>query len=581
MTISEALEIVRARIPNEQPYEIALGCSFTPLHLQTFLAAHCKLRKPALNIAIRPGIFGDLVGTIDGALERQSAQAIAVIIEWQDIDRRFGYREAGNWGQALESDLVPSLPEACGRIESAIVHAASAVSVAVSLPTLPFPPAFHTPPLQSSETELLIRQEIAGLAARLSAKRNIGMISPDWLAAETPMSGRLDVKSDLLIGSPYTLRHADVLASGLARLLFPPQPLKGIITDLDDTFWNGILGEVGPEAVCWDAASSYQLHGLYQRMLCALVDAGVLVAVASKNDPAMVEEAFKRKDLLIPGTKIFPIEAHWAPKSESVARILNAWNISADSVAFVDDAPLELAEVANAHPGIVCLQFPTGDYNGVLALLYRMRDMFGRSRLTDEDKLRLDSIRKSTAFRKESEQAGSDDFLAHVQAAITLDHDVSPANPRILELINKTNQFNLNGIRFTASEWERKLAEPKSFLMAVKYEDKFGPLGTIAVVQGHESEHELQVETWVMSCRAFSRRIEHQCLRAMFERFQVSQVEFRFVPTPRNGPAGDFFAVFLGAVPSDCFVLTRRQFDARCPALYHRVEQVTGVNANG
>jgi FkbH-like protein len=295
----------------------------------------------------------------------------------------------------------------------------------------------------------------------------------------------------------------------------------------------------------------------------------------------MVEEAFKRQDLLIPGTKIFPVEVHWAPKSESVARILNAWNISADAVAFVDDAPLELAEVANAHPGIVCLQFPTGDYNSVLALLSRMRDLFGKSRLTDEDTLRLESIRKSAAFHKESEQGSSDDFLARVQAVITLDFDALPANPRILELVNKTNQFNLNGIRFTASEWERKLALSKSFIMAVKYEDKFGPLGTIAVVQGHESEDELRVETWVMSCRAFSRRIEHQCLRAMFERFQVPQIEFRFVPTLRNGPARDFFAAFLGAAPTGRFGLSRRQFEARCPALCHRVEQVTGVNANG
>ena len=581
MTISEALEIARAKAPNEQPYEIALGCSFTPLHVQTFLAAHCKLRKPALNVKISAGTYGDLVGTIESALGNRSVQALALVLEWQDFDKRFSYREAGRWGPAFESDLAQSISLSVQRIGSIVERAADAFPVAIALPTLPFPPAFHTGPSQASQTELLVRQEIAALALRLSKKPNIGVINPDWLAEETPLQGRLDLKADLLIGSPYTLTHADAVASGLARLLFPPQLLKGIITDLDDTFWNGIVGEIGPEAVRWDSASSYHLHGLYQKTLCALADEGVLIAAASKNDSAVVEKVFKRQDLLIPSSKIFPIEVHWSPKSESVRRILSAWNISADSVAFVDDAPLELAEVAAAHPGITCLQFPTGDYKGILALLKKLRELFGKSRLTEDDTLRLDSIRKGAAFLQEIEHGGSEDFLSQVQAVVTLDWEVSAKNPRILELVNKTNQFNLNGIRFTASEWERTLVKSSSFLMAVKYEDKFGPLGTIAVIQGHEMERRLCIETWVMSCRAFSRRIEYQCLRAIFERFQVPQIEFRFAPTPKNGPLREFFEALLGTVPTPNFVISREQFDARCPALYHRLEQVIGVNANG
>jgi FkbH-like protein len=581
VTISEALEIARGKGLNEQPYEIALACSFTPLHIQTFLAAHCKLRKRDLNVKIKPGIYGDLVGSIESVLASRSVQVLAVALEWQDFDRRFSYREAGQWGPGFESDLASSIPVAAERIESAIRTVTDALPVAISLPTLPFPPAFHPVRCQASEAELLVRQEVAALAVRLSRKPNIGIVNPDWLDDQTPGNGRLDVKADLLIGSPYTLAHADAVACGLARLLFPSQPLKGIITDLDDTFWNGLVGEIGPEAVRWDSASSYHLHGLYQKTLCALADEGVLIAVASKNDGATVQEVFKRQDLLIPANKIFPIEVHWAPKSESVARILRAWNISADAVAFVDDSPLELAEVANIHPGITCLQFPTGDYNGLLALLKKIRDLFGKGRLTDEDAFRLESIRKAAAFKEDMEQGGSDEFLSKVQAVVTLDYEASAANPRILELVNKTNQFNLNGIRFSASEWERKLASSNSFLIAVKYEDKFGPLGTIAVIQGQDRERRLCIETWVMSCRAFSRRIEYQCLRAIFERFQIPQIEFRFAPTPKNGPLREFFETLLGSAPNTDFVVSREQFDAQCPALYHRLEQVIGVNANG
>ena len=581
MTISEALEIARAKAANQQPYEVGLGCSFTPLHVQTFLAAHCKLRKPAFNVTIKTGTYGDLVGTIENLLANRSVQALAIVLEWQDFDTRFNYREAGQWGPAFESDLATFAGLAIQRLESVIERAADTLPTAVSLPTLPFPPAFHTSPSQASEAELLFRQEIVALALRLSKMRNVRVLSSDWLAEESPFNGRLDLKSDLLIGSPYTLPHAGAVASGLARLLFPAQPLKGIITDLDDTFWNGIVGEVGPEAVRWDSASSYHLHGLYQKALCALADEGVLIGIASKNDGANVEAVFKRGDLLISAKKIFPIEVHWAPKSESVSRILHVWNISADAVAFIDDAPLELAEVAAAHPGITCLQFPTGDYKGVLALIKKLRDLFGKSRLTEEDAFRLDSIRQGVAFRQGIEQGSSDDFLSQVQAVITLDWEVGSENQRILDLVNKTNQFNLNGIRFTASEWKRGLAESNSFLIAVAYEDKFGPLGTIAVIRGSAGERRVDIDTWVMSCRAFSRRIEHQCLRAIFERFQVPQIEFRFAPTAKNGPLREFFETLSGATPDANFSLSREQFDARCPALHHRLEQVIGVNANG
>jgi FkbH-like protein len=144
----------------------------------------------------------------------------------------------------------------------------------------------------------------------------------------------------------------------LAYLLDPPAPKKGIITDLDDTLWSGIVGEVSPEHIAWDLASHRQSHGLYQKLLNALATEGVLVAVASKNDPAIVTRAFEREDLLIRPQQFFQLEVCWNAKSKAVERILETWIIGADSVIFVDDSPMKLAEVAAEHPGIQCLLFP-------------------------------------------------------------------------------------------------------------------------------------------------------------------------------------------------------------------------------
>ncbi len=107
---------------------------------------------------------------------------------------------------------------------------------------------------------------------------------------------------------------------------------------------------------------------------------------------------------MISGDKIFPVEIHWEPKSGSVARILKAWNIGADSVVFVDDSPMELAEVQAAHPDVECLLFPKSDYQAGFAFLQKLRDLFGKPRLSEEDSFRLESIRQGQQFQEAAER---------------------------------------------------------------------------------------------------------------------------------------------------------------------------------
>ncbi len=581
MTITQALEILRVAPRDNEPFSVLLACSFTPLHLQTLLAAHVQSRMPAKRAVIAAGDYGDLAGTLERATQ-QSLDALVVALEWQDLDARFSYREAGAWGRALESDLLNGIRPRLDRLEAAIQSASANVPAAVCLPTLPLAPAFHNPSWQAGETELFLHEQVFAFGRRLAQQKNVRLLNPSWISGTTPIGNRLDLKSELLVGLPYTVSHADLLADAFARLLAPAPPLKGIITDLDDTFWSGIVGEIGPEAVRWEAASRYHLHGLYQKMLAALADDGVLVGIASKNDASVVREALKRSDLLIPAAKIFPVEVHWAPKSKSVSRILKTWNISADAVAFVDDTPLELAEVANTHPGITCVRFPAGDYKGVLELVKQLRDLCGKGQLTEEDTLRLESIRGGVAFQEQGEHSNSPEtFLSQINSKLTFDFDTPSSSTRALELINKTNQFNLNGLRLTQAEWEKRLSRRGSFLASIKYEDKFGPLGTISVIQGYKDRDTLEVETWVMSCRAFSRRIEHQCMKMLFQRFDVANLSFHFVPTAKNATLREYFGSILGSVPDKGFKVTQNQFFACCPALYHGVEQTEGVALNG
>ena len=571
MKLAEALSIVHRAPADALEFPVLLACGFTPLHLQNYLAAHLQKVMPERRVRIRTGLYGDLCGTLE-QFSQQDGQVVAVALEWTDVDPRLGYRQLGGWGRRVETNILESAEAKLVRIREAISSLPPSSKIVMSLPTLPLPPAFHTSGTQASRAELKLREALARFGTEIVRNPQVAVVNQQRLDLISPPHTRYDFRSDLHTGFPYTLTHADALGGLLAALIQPPMPKKGLITDLDDTFWAGLVGEDGHDGVSWDLTNHSQIHGIYQQMLHALADHGILIAIASKNSPEIVERALSRRDLLIPREKIFPIEVHWEPKSGSVARILQAWNISAEAVVFVDDSPMELEEVRAAHPGIECIQFPKSDYAAGLTFLERLRDLFGKATLSQEDSYRLESIRRAQNLAISNGNADSvERFLAQAEAEITFEFNPPASDKRVVELVNKTNQFNLNGIRYSEPEWHASLKRPGSFVLAVSYRDKFGPLGKIAVLKGVKEEGVVHLDTWVMSCRAFSRRIEYQCLTYLFSHFDVDEIAFDFQATPKNKPMEDFLAGLLGRPPSCSYRLTRATFEAKCPKLYHKI----------
>ena len=578
MTFTEALKTAQKIPRNAKPFEVVLVCGFTPLHLQTYTTAHLHAVMQNRAVQVTPGMYGNMATTLEG-LAKCGAHAVAVALEWPDLDPRLGFREGGGWAPNQVADALASAKTMLDRILGAMLHLPQGTRVVVSLPTLPFAPLFHTPGWQAAETELMLHQLIYDFSVRV-ARAGIAVMNPRCLDETSAPASRYDLKSDLRTGLPYTLAHADVMGAAFARLIAPPSPKKAIITDLDNTLWHGIVGEIGPGAVEWDLASHHRLHGLYQMLLAAMSQQGVLVGIASKNDPRIVDQTFRREDLLLASSQVFPVEVHWNPKSGSVERILQTWNIAADSVIFVDDSPMELAEVATAHPGIHCIQFPAGDDSAGFAMLRQLRDLCGKERLSEDDALRLDSIREGAAFRQAASGSEAPDaFLRDARAAVTFNFGTGHLDARALELVNKTNQFNLNGARFSEADWQELVSAPGALVAVVSYEDKFGKLGRIAVLQGQCAGRTLSLRVWVMSCRAFARRIEHLCLRVLFDRFNVDNICFDFIGTPRNGPLQDFLVQVTGAQvtghdAAETFTVTREVFRNSCPELHHTILEI-------
>lgn len=574
MKLLEAYRIINAPAdPTRATRRYALASGFTPLALETFLHAHLRARADAHNVAVLSGRFGDLAGNVARAAA-ESPDGIAVVVEWADVDPRLGLR--GHGAIATEeagADLLASAAGALARLGD-VVGGATATRIAVCRPTLPLPPYFLDPPGTVGALRAQLDTLVAAWISRVAAMSHVRVVDVDRAAGHIPAGERRDIAEELRTGFPYRREHADAVGAALAQALSPPSPKKGIITDLDDTLWRGLLGEVGVSGVQWSLEHGAHVHTLYQQMLANLAERGVLVAVASKNDVSLVHDALRRDDLIVAADRLFPVHASWGPKSAAIRAVLETWNVGADSVVFIDDSPLELAEVAAAYPEVECLRFEPNSPVAVVALLERVADLFGRAGVRAEDRIRAESIRNAGAVREAMDTGAhdSDAFVAGLRAEIALEVTTAPDDERAFELLNKTNQFNLNGRRYTTAEWHAALARPGAFVATASYRDKFGPLGKIAVALGTTSGTELRLDGWVLSCRAFARRIEFAMLRGLFESFAVDAIVLDVARTARNGPTADLLTALGLAMPDQGSVrIERSDFDRLAPAVPHAV----------
>lgn len=573
MTLNQALTLTNSR-KGQGPQKLHyLACGFQPLHLSTFLRAHLLELLPGDDVELLHGAYGDLRGNLELAAQ-SPAIAAAVVIEWGDLDPRLGLRASGGWSAAAKTDILGSLSSSMALLESALANLGVRMPVVVAGPSLPLPHIGNTIDAQGSVFELDLEQQLAGFLARLA--RLAGLRIARCTGTAIPAEARMDARMELMAGFPYKLPFASDLAQSLARVLWQAPPKKGLITDLDNTLWAGIVGEVGIDSVSWHQDSHTQIYGLYQQMLGHLASMGVLLGVSSKNEQSTAEAALGRQDLLLDAKSLYPAIANWGPKSASVAQILKAWNISADAVVFIDDSPMELEEVKRAFPEITCLLFNGKDPDKTLRLFAELRNHFGKPLVVEEDLLRQASIRASAEIREQGDSASSPEFLATLAGTVTFDWRRNPGDGRALELINKTNQFNLNGKRISEGEWQRYVADENAVCAVISYQDKFGALGRVAVLLGTNEGGKLRISHWVMSCRAFSRKIEHHTLEALFGHLDTDRIEFDLLPTAKNQPLLESLSgIGLTGSPNSTHELSRTVFLSRCGPLPHRQLKVT------
>ena len=326
---------------------------------------------------------------------------------------------------------------------------------------------------------------------------------------------------------------------------------KCLALDLDGVLWGGVIGEDGLAGIQLGGGPVGEAFVAFQRHLQSLTRAGVMLAVCSKNNPEDAVLPFRQHpEMALRESDIAVFMANWNPKDETLREIAAALNIGLDAMVFLDDNPAERLRVRERLPEVEVVDLPA-DPAQYISALSRL-SLFETLAITTEDRRRTASIRQNLERAALATTAGTvDDYLAQLDIQVQLAPFDEANLPRIVQLINKTNQFNLTTRRRTDAE-VRALLDAGAYTQAMRASDRFGDNGLTGVLIAIPQNGGLLVDTWLISCRVLGRRLEEVMFSALV-RFAAgnhyTHIAGVYIPTAKNGQVADLYAR-LGCAPA-------------------------------
>ena len=377
------------------------------------------------------------------------------------------------------------------------------------------------------------------LATELEEAPGIHLIPSATVLDLYPVPHYDDDYADQLGHIPYTPAFFAALGTMIARRASSIRgaPFKVIALDCDNTLWKGVCGEDGPLGVEVDAPRL-----ALQEFLLAQQRAGMILCLCSKNAEEDVRAVFERN----PGMRlkyedIVASRIDWRAKSQNLRELAEELGLGLDSFVFVDDNPIECAEVQAGCPEVLVLQLPERDEQ--IPQFLKHVWALDHWKITAEDRKRSGMYRQNVEREQLRKAAGSlEDFLS----ALEIEVEIRPMQPeelaRVSQLTERTNQFNFTTIRRSEAEIQQ-LCDAGSACLVVHLRDRFGDYGLVGVALFAKDSNALRLDTFLLSCRALGRKVEHRMLAELGRWAQkdgMGCVDVRFSSTTKNQPALDF-----------------------------------------
>jgi FkbH-like protein len=345
---------------------------------------------------------------------------------------------------------------------------------------------------------------------------------------------------------PFSAEACPLYAEMLGRLLgaIRGKARKCLVLDLDNTLWGGAIGDDGLDGIVLGRGSAAgEAFLAVQRHALALRERGILLAICSKNDEALARSALREHpEMLLREDHISAFRANWSDKPANLEAIARALNIGIESLVVLDDNPAERALIRAALPAVAVPELP-GDPS-------RYADALSAAGYFETVGFSAEDAARPRAYAADAQRAilrgRADDldfYLRSLNMKIRFAPFDEPGRPRIVQLVNKTNQFNLTSTRVSDAQVQALAADADAFTLQVRLEDRFGDLGMIAVIVCR-GDRTWEIDTWLMSCRVLGRRVEDAVLARIVEAARlrgVARLQGRFVPTAKNTPVREHY----------------------------------------
>lgn len=349
---------------------------------------------------------------------------------------------------------------------------------------------------------------------------------------------------------PFSEAGTSLLAehvwAGIRALVSGPK--KVLVLDLDNTLWGGVVGETGPLGIGIGESPEGEAFRAFQREVKSLSTRGVILAVSSKNNPEDAREPFeKNPDMILKLEDFAVFEANWEPKPEALRRIARELNLGLDSFVFFDDNPAEAENVRQALPEVAVVDVPADPSRYIEALAAGL--WFETVALTAEDQARSQQYQIERQ-RKEvrASNVSMEDYLRSLEMIGEVRTIDETDLTRVVQLIGKTNQFNLTTRRHSLDDVRALLKDPRAIGLTMRIADRFGDYGLISVLiavpDDEAPETTLRIDTWLMSCRVIARTAEEGFflqLMNLARTLGFKRLRGEYIPTPKNELVRELF----------------------------------------
>ena len=507
-------------VPQSYPV-VAVSATFTAESLSLPIAFWMRRLGLDLPVKFAPynQIFQQLLDPASTLAQNRGGINV-VLVRFEDWVR---YRTVEPLG-------VETLQETVRYLVSCLRLAAESFSSPLLVSVCPSSPGF----LEDPEKAAFACGAEESIATSLRGLANVHFIPPAELDALYPVSQPHDADADVLGHVPYAPEYFTALGTLLSRKIHALRlmPYKVIALDCDDTLWQGICGEDGPEEVIPRA-------GL-QKFMVAQHDAGMLLCLCSKNNEEDVLETFRcHAEMPLRLEHCVAHRINWAAKSANLAALAEELQLGLDSFVFVDDNAQECAEVQSGRPEVLTLPLPA-DPSQIPDFLKHVW-AFDRIQITAEDKRRTELYSQRIERTRLERQAKT---LGEFIAALQLEADIAPILPdrlaRVAQLTQRTNQMNFTAVRRTEADLQALLRSGSHECLTVEVTDRFGSYGLTGAAIVELGRDALIVDTFLLSCRVLGRGVEHRLLARLGQlacEKDLRWLDVPFVPTQRNRPA--------------------------------------------